>query len=360
MSDRLQRLLAARPWLLADGATGTNLFEAGLQTGDAPELWNFEHPDRIETLHRSMIEAGSDIVLTNSFGGSRHRLKLHKWQDRVAAVNETAAKIARHVADTEGARQGREIVVAGSIGPTGELFEPLGPLTIAEGTEAFAEQARALAAGGVDVLWVETMSAKDEVTAAVAGAGTTGLPIVSTLSFDTNGRTMMGVTAAEAVAMFHSLTPRPIAYGANCGVGAAELVAAMLNMSGAAAPGDVMVAKGNCGIPYFVEGKIRYDGTPELMADYARLARDVGARIIGGCCGTSPTHIKAMRAALEGYEPGAKPDLETIVARLGQISTGATQQFAALRDGVALETGAGAGGRRARGRRRDGTSDSAF
>jgi 5-methyltetrahydrofolate--homocysteine methyltransferase len=361
MSDRLQRLLATRPWLLADGATGTNLFEAGLQTGDAPELWNFEHPDRIENLHRSMIEAGSDIVLTNSFGGSRHRLKLHKWQDRVQAVNETAAKICRGVAEAEGRKQGREIVVAGSMGPTGELFEPLGPLTIAEGADAFAEQAKALADGGVDVLWIETMSSKDEVAAAVQGAGTTGLPIVTTLSFDTNGRTMMGVTAAEAVAMFHGLAPRPLAYGANCGVGAAELVAAMLNMSGTADAGDVMVAKGNCGIPYFVEGKIRYDGTPELMADYARLVRDIGVRIIGGCCGTSPTHIKAMRAALETYTPAAeKPDLAAIVSRLGQISTGAEAQFAALRDGVALETGGGTGGRRARGRRREGTTDAAF
>ena len=361
MSDRLQRLLAARPWLLADGATGTNLFDAGLQTGDAPELWNFDHPDRIETLHRTMIQAGSDIVLTNSFGGSRHRLKLHKWQDRVQAVNETAARICRGVADSEGAKAGREIVVGGSMGPTGELFEPLGPLTIADGTEAFAEQARALADGGVDVLWIETMSSKDEVAAAVAGAATTGLPIVTTLSFDTNGRTMMGVTAAEAVAMFHSLEPRPIAYGANCGVGAAELLAALLNMSGTAEPGDVMIAKGNCGIPYFDDGKIRYDGTPELMADYARLARDIGVRIIGGCCGTSPAHIKAMRAALENHEPAAeKPDLAAIVARLGQISTGAEAQFAALRDGVALEPGGGAGGPRAGRRRREGSTDSAF
>src|SRR5690606_3209571 len=214
--------------------------------------------------------------------------------DRVHAVNETAARICRAVADAEGARQGRPIVVAGSMGPTGELFEPLGPLTVAEGTEAFAEQAQALASGGVDVLWIETMSSKDEVTAAVAGAATTGLPIVATLSYDTNGRTMMGVTPAEAAAMFHALTPRPIAYGANCGVGAAELLAAVLNMSGGAEPGDVIVAKGNCGIPYFVEGRIRYDGTPELMADYARLAVDVGVRIIGGCCGTSPAHVRAM------------------------------------------------------------------
>ena len=346
MSDRLTRLLASRPYLLADGATGTNLFEAGLKTGDAPELWNIDHPERIEALHRSMLEAGADIILTNSFGGTRHRLKLHNAQDRVAEINEAAARIARRVADAHAAATGREIVVAGSMGPTGELFQPLGPLTIAEGTEAFAEQARALIAGGADVLWVETMSSKDELQAAVAGAASTGEPVVCTLSFDTNGRTMMGVTPAEVAAFCHRLEPRPLAFGANCGTGAAELVAAVVNMSAGAEPGDVIVAKANCGVPYFVDGHIHYDGTPELMADYARMARDAGARIIGGCCGTTPEHLKAIRQALDGYEPGPKPTLQEIVARLGKISTGAEQQG----------TGAGeaAGGERRRGRRRAG------
>ncbi len=324
MSDRLARLLAERPYLLADGATGTNLFEMGLQTGDAPELWNFDSPDRIEALHRGMIEAGADIILTNSFGGTRHRLKLHSAQDRVFEINREAARIARRVADASG----REIVVAGSMGPTGELFEPLGPLTVADGTEAFAEQARGLAAGGVDVLWVETMSSKDELQSAVAGAGTTGRPVVCTLSFDTNGRTMMGVTPAEVTAFCHALEPRPIAFGANCGVGAAELVAALVNLAEGVSAEDVIVAKSNCGVPYFVEGKIRYDGTPELMADYARMARDAGARIIGGCCGTTPAHLEAIKAALDGYEPGARPSCAEVAARLGPISKGAQQQFA--------------------------------
>src|ERR1700741_3450400 len=182
-SNRLARLLAERPYLLADGATGTNLFDMGLASGDAPELWNVEHVDRIESLHRGMIAAGADIVLTNSFGGSRYRLKLHKAENRVAELNELAARIARRIADEEGARLGREIVVAGDIGPTGELFEPLGPLTIAEGAAAFAEQAHALAKGGADVIWIETMSSKDELAAAVQGAGGAGLPVVCTLTF---------------------------------------------------------------------------------------------------------------------------------------------------------------------------------
>jgi 5-methyltetrahydrofolate--homocysteine methyltransferase len=353
MSDLLQRLLAERPYLLADGAMGTNLFEAGLATGEAPELWNFEHPERIGALHRAMVEAGADIILTNSFGGSRHRLKLHKSQDRVAEINGRAAEIARQVAD----RAGRPVAVAGSMGPTGELFEPLGPLTHAEGVATFAEQARALAAAGVDLLWIETMSSKDEVRAAAEGAATTGLPYVCTLSFDTNGRTMMGVTPAEHAQLCHELSPRPLAYGANCGVGAAELVAAIVNMSAAAESGDVIVAKGNCGIPYYVEGKIRYDGTPELMADYARLARDAGARIIGGCCGTTPRHLAAMREALAKHQPGPKPTLEEIVRRLGQISIGAEQQGS----GIPAPADAGEGKRRGRRRREDAApGDGAF
>jgi len=326
MSDLLQRLLAERPHLLADGATGTNLFDAGLATGEAPEMWNFEHPERIEALHQSMVDAGADIILTNTFGGSRYRLKLHKAQDRVEEINRRAVEIARKVAD----RAGRPVVVAGSIGPTGELFEPLGPLTHAEGVAAFAEQARALASAGADLLWIETMSSKDEVRAAAEGAASTGMPYVCTLSFDTNGRTMMGLMPGEHAQLCHELTPRPVGYGANCGVGAAELIAAVVNMSGSAEAGDVIVAKGNCGIPYYHEGKIRYDGTPELMAEYARMARDAGARIIGGCCGTSPTHLKAMREALDSYVPGAKPTLEEIVGRLGQISLGANQQASGI------------------------------
>jgi 5-methyltetrahydrofolate--homocysteine methyltransferase len=324
MSDRFQRLLAQRPYLLADGATGTNLFDAGLAAGDAPELWNVDHPDRIEKLHRDMIAAGADIILTNSFGGSSYRLKLHKAENRVAELNELAARIARRAADEEHKRSGREIIVAGDIGPSGELFEPLGPLTVAEGTEGFAEQAQALAAGGADCLWVETMSSKDELKAATGGAGRTGLPVVTTLTFDTNGSTMMGVKPAE-VASFcqHDLHPHPVAYGANCGIGPSELVATLLNLTAAARPGDIIVAKSNCGVPYFDSGKIRYDGTPEMMARYARLARDAGARIIGGCCGTTPEHLAAIRAALDGYEPGERPTIEQVIEQLGKISPGA-------------------------------------
>ena len=324
MSNRFLRLLAEKPFLMADGATGTNLFQVGLQAGDAPELWNFDHVDRIEGLHQSFVDAGSDIILTNSFGGTRYRLKLHDLQDRVTEINQRAAEIARRIAD----KSGREVVVAGSMGPTGELFQPLGALSEEDAIAAFREQALALKAGGADVIWIETMSAKEEVVAAVKGAASAGLPIVTTMSFDTNGRTMMGLTPADFVSFVHTLEPQPAAYGANCGVGASDLTATIVQLRAAAVAGgwtaDRIVAKGNAGIPYFENDKIKYNGTPELMADYVRLARDAGANIVGGCCGTSPEHLVAMRASLDAHQPGTPPSVETIVQRLGPLTAGAS------------------------------------
>src|SRR4051812_33710013 len=141
--------------LLADGATGTNYFRMGLDAGEAPELWNVDHPERVQELHRAFVDAGADIILTNTFGGNRHRLKLHRAEDRVFELNVRAAELAREVADAAS----RPVVVAGSVGPTGELFAPLGALTAVEAVEAFTEQIAALAAGGADVAWIETMSA---------------------------------------------------------------------------------------------------------------------------------------------------------------------------------------------------------
>jgi methionine synthase I (cobalamin-dependent) len=344
MTDRLTPLLAERPWLLADGATGSNLFDRGLQSGDAPELWNSDHPDRIAELQRAFVDAGADIILTNTFGGTRHRLKLHKAEDRVAELNEKAARISRAEAD----RAGRIVLVGGSMGPTGEILEPLGPLSLDAAREAFAEQALALARGGVDIIWIETMSSVEETEAAVAGARTTGLPIVATLSFDTNGRTMMGITPSELAGLHrkHHLA----ACGSNCGTGPSELVACIVNLATASDSSAILVAKANCGIPQFIDGEIRFNGTPELMAQYACLSLDAGARIIGGCCGTTPAHLRFMREALESHVRGPKPDLATIESRLGAISTGATAQ---LRGEMSREAGAAAGaaGRRTTGRR---------
>jgi methionine synthase I (cobalamin-dependent) len=344
VTDRLTPLLAQRPWLLADGATGSNLFDRGLTSGDAPELWNFQHPEQISALHRAFVEAGADIILTNTFGGTRHRLKLHKADHRVAELNEQAARLAR----AEAERSGRTVLVAGSMGPTGEILEPLGPLSLDAAREAFAEQAIALAHGGADILWIETMSSLEETEAAIAGARVTDLPVVATLSFDTNGRTMMGLTPSDLAGLQskHQLA----ACGSNCGTGPSELVACMVNLATAAEASAILVAKANCGIPQFVDGKIRFNGTPELMADYACMSFDSGARIIGGCCGTTPDHLRAMRLALEAHARGPTPDLTTIQTRLGAISTGAAAQ---LRGELSREAGAapGAVGRRTRSHR---------
>ena len=315
-ADPLSQLLAERGVLLADGATGTNLFNMGLESGEAPELWNLAHPDRIAALYRGAVEAGSDLFLTNTFGGTAARLKLHEAQGRVHELNRIGAEIGREVAD----RAGRKVLVCGSMGPTGEIMEPMGSLTHEIAVEMFHEQAEGLKAGGVDVLWVETISAPEEYRAAAEACARTGLPWVGTMSFDTAGRTMMGVTSADLVRLVGSLPVPPVAFGANCGVGASDLLRTVLGFA-AQGPEWPVVAKGNAGIPRYQDGAIVYDGTPELMAEYAVLARDSGASIIGGCCGTMPAHLRAMRAALDSRPRGERPTLEQVVAALGPLSS---------------------------------------
>jgi methionine synthase I (cobalamin-dependent) len=310
----LATLLAEGRPLLADGATGTNLFDAGLASGETPELWNDTEPEKIRALHQSFVDAGADIILTNSFGGNRRRLMLHKLEGRVRELNRVAAEIARDVAD----RAGRRVVVGGSVGPTGDLLAPLGPLTEAEATEAFAEQIDGLKAGGADVVWIETMSAPEEIRAAAAAASALGMPYVATASFDTAGRTMMGLSPEAYAEMFEGFEVAPLAFGANCGVGAADLLASVLGMT-ARRPEAKIVAKANAGVPQWHGAHIHYSGTPELMADYARLAVDSGAAIVGGCCGNKPEHVAAMRRALDEYAAGERPTVEQIVAALGPL-----------------------------------------
>ncbi len=316
MTDALTRMLAERDWIMADGATGTTLFNMGLESGDAPELWNTDYPEKITALYQGAVEAGSDLFLTNSFGGNASRLKLHGAERRVRELNRAAAEIGREVAD----RAGRKVIVAGSIGPTGEIMEPMGTLTRELAVEMFHEQAEGLKEGGVDVLWVETISAAEEYRAAGEAARLAGMPWCGTMSFDTAGRTMMGVTSADLAALVEKLPHPPIAFGANCGVGASDLLRTVLGFvaQGTERP---LIAKGNAGIPKYEHGHIHYDGTPELMAEYAVLARDCGARIIGGCCGTTPEHLRKMREALETRPAGPRPTLEQITAALGSFSS---------------------------------------
>jgi methionine synthase I (cobalamin-dependent) len=309
--NMLQSLLAEGRPLLADGATGTNLFVMGLTSGDAPELWNAEHPDRIESLHQAFVDAGSDIILTNSFGANRRRLMLHKLEGRTRELNRLAAEVARKVADSAG----RPVVVAGSIGPTGDLLAPLGPLSEDEAVDVFIEQIEGLREGGADVAWIETMSAPEEMRAAAIAAGKFGMPYALTASFDTAGRTMMGVAPTAFSGLVEAFDPAPVAYGANCGVGASDLLAAILGMR----EGAMLIAKANAGVPQWHGAEIHYSGTPELMETYAALAADCGARIVGGCCGNTPAHVAAMRRGLDARKPGARPDVEEIVAALGPL-----------------------------------------
>lgn len=315
MTDVLAALLAEKDWLLADGAMGTSLFQRGLMTGEAPDLWNIDQPDKVTDVHQGFVDAGADIILTNSFGANALRLKLHGDQDRVFEINRAAAILARQVADNAG----RTVVVAGSMGPTGEIMAPVGTLLATDAERVFHEQAAALAEGGADVLWIETISSKEEYAAAVAGASATGLPVVATMTFDTNGRTMMGVTPEDAAHFATSLQPSLHGFGCNCGVGPATLIDTVLGLRKAAGADDIIVAKGNCGIPEYVDGEIAYSGSPEIMATYARLARRAGARIIGGCCGTTAAHLRAIREALDGYTPEDPPSRDEIETTLGPI-----------------------------------------
>ena len=317
MTDALTQLMTERDWLMADGATGTTLFNMGLTSGDAPELWNVDKPDNIRALYKGAVDAGSDIFLTNSFGGNASRLKLHDAQGRVRELNRAAAELGREIADASG----RTVVVAGSIGPTGDIMVPLGNLTFDNAVEMFHEQAEGLKEGGADVLWVETISAPEEYKAAAQAAALADMPWCGTMSFDTAGRTMMGLTSADLAKLVETLPKPPLAFGANCGVGASDLLRTVLGFAAQGSERPV-IAKGNAGIPKYVDGHIHYDGTPSLMAEYAVLARDCGATIIGGCCGTTPEHLRAMREALETRPRGdSRPTLDQIASALGGFSS---------------------------------------
>ena len=314
MSEILRKLVEGE-CVVMDGATGTNLFEKGLISGDAPEIWNADYPERVLDLNASFVEAGSDVVLTNTFGGNAMRMKLHKSENRVGELNEKAAQIARKAAQ----QSDREVLVAGSIGPLGELLAPLGEVESEDAVAAFTDQALALERGGCDILWIETMSATEEIQAAVEGACKTNLPFTVNASFDTKGRTMMGVSPAMLVKFCAAMEKPPVAIGSNCGIGPAQTVAAVAEMAEASKGSIPLIAKANCGIPEWVGDRIEYSASPEQMFVYAQVARDAGASIIGGCCGTKPRHVIKMREALTGYVPGRRPTVPDIEAKLGEV-----------------------------------------
>jgi 5-methyltetrahydrofolate--homocysteine methyltransferase len=289
----LRDLLASGQTIIADGGMGTMLFAQGLKRGDAPEIWNVEQPEKVRSVHRGYIQAGAQIILTNSFGGNRVRLAMHNLESRASALNEAAARLARAEADAAP----NPVIVGGSMGPMGQFIEPLGVLTFEEAVSVFEEQARALVAGGVDVLWIETMSDLEEVRAAVQGCrrSTSDVPVVTTMTFDSGGRTMMGVTPEKALETLDGFDV--VALGANCGNGPDEIEAVIGQMH-ASSSHTILVAKANAGLPHMVDNQAVYDATPEVMAEYARRVYNQGAQIIGACCGSTPEHIRAIAEAL--------------------------------------------------------------
>ncbi len=277
---------------------GTMLFAAGLQFGDPPETWNLTHPDVVRRIHRGYVEAGSQIVMTNTFGGNRLRLGLHRLDGRVAEINRTAAILLRGEVDAHGGAA----LVAGDIGPSGAIMAPTGTLDYAEAVDVFAEQAAALVAGGVDLIWVETMSDLVEIKAAIEGVRriAPGIPLVATMTFDTRGHTMMGVSPEQAVSALTSWGADAV--GGNCGNGPDELLGVVTRMR-AADPTALLVAKSNAGMPELIDMRAVYRSDPDEMAGQAVAMRAAGATVIGGCCGTTPGHLSAMAARLAGDPP---------------------------------------------------------
>ena len=314
MRVSLEKLLSEKKLLLADGATGTNFMDMGLEPGFPPDLWNVSHPEKPDALHQMFVDAGADIILTNTFGANGPRLKLHKAENETYEINKAGAEVAGKVAQ----RADRPVVVAGSVGPTGELFEPMGEMTMESAKAAFNEQMRGLKDGGADVIWIETMSAAEEITAACEAAIELDMPFVFTASFDTAGKTMMGIAPGDIGNVATALSVKPLAYGANCGVGASDMLVSNLAMTKANTEA-VIVGKANCGIPVIKGKETVYKGTPPLMADFMRMAADSGVRIIGGCCGNAPEHIAAMRVAMDNYEASKRPTLEEVTTKMGNL-----------------------------------------
>lgn len=260
--------------------------------GDCAESWNLTRPEAIAALHEEYAAAGALILTTNTFGATQPRLAAHGLSGQAQEVNRAGAAVARAVADRHGA------LVAGDIGPTGELLEPLGTLTAQEATSLFAEQVRGLLAGGADLILIETMSDLGEAQAAVAAAAEVApdLPIIVTLSFDTHLRTMMGVDPATAVRTLAAVGVDAV--GANCGRGPDDMRAIAAQLVSARPEGVLLVAQSNAGLPEIDGDRFVYSVDPVAMGEHALELREIGIDVIGACCGSSPEHIAAMCQAL--------------------------------------------------------------
>ncbi len=280
--------------MISDGAMGTMLQERGLTDGGSPELWNVDRPEVIEAILEEYASAGAQLLTTNTFGGTRGRLAMHGLEDRIYELNKAGAQIAKRVASRHPGT-----FVMGDIGPTGDLMDPMGTLTLESAKEIFAEQIHGLVDGGADTLLIETMSDLSEVEAAVNAAREIApqLPVIATMSFDTNLRTMMGVKPAQAIQRLSSLGVRII--GANCGRGMDEMRLIAKEMIDARPSGVFIIAQSNAGLPVLVGDIFEYQGSPIEMAKFAEEMRELGVDIIGSCCGSTPAHTVAMANAIK-------------------------------------------------------------
>ena len=281
--------LVAERVVLADGATGTNYQEMGIAPGVAPEEWVLDEPGKVRELHRRFADAGSDLVLTCTFGATGLRLADGPLAGRAAEVNRRAAELAREAV-------GDGVLVAGSLGPTGQLIEPYGVLTRDACVAAYAEQAGGLADGGVDLLVLETFFALEEAVWAVEGVrSAAALPLVVSFSFDQGTRTMMGVSAADVAAAFAGAGLA--ALGLNCGRSLEDTDAVVGDFL-AAETGLPLWVKPNAGVPKVVGDAVVYEADPETLARHVAGYVERGARIVGGCCGSTPDHVAALASVL--------------------------------------------------------------
>jgi 5-methyltetrahydrofolate--homocysteine methyltransferase len=278
--------------LLSDGAWGTFLQAKGMEPGECPELWNITHRREVLNIAESYVLAGSDIIETNSFGGSRIKLSQYGYGDRVSEINEAASSISREAA-------GKNKHVAGSIGPTGKMLL-MGDVIEDELYNGFREQAVALEKGGADIIIIETMTDLDEARLAVKAArGNTGCTVIVTMTFskDMNGKffTMMGVSPAEMTVSMKNAGAHII--GSNCGNGTEDMIGVVKEIRNTDKDIPVMI-QANAGTPEFIDGLTVYHESPEIMASFVPHLLQAGANIIGGCCGTTPEHIKAIAKVL--------------------------------------------------------------
>ncbi|MDP9372731.1 MAG: homocysteine S-methyltransferase family protein, partial [Chloroflexota bacterium] len=300
MTHPLLERLAQGP-LLCDGAMGTMLYARGVPLDDCFDALNLSRPELVQDIHLAYINAGADIIETNTYGANRFKLEAFGLEDQVRRINLRAVNVAREAARLAG----RDVLIAGAVGPTGRTLKPLGTTDPAEVRAAFAEQIGALLERGVDLLIIETMPALDEVEEAIAAARAVGVdvPLVVQLTFAQDGKTPVGHTPEEAVARLRALGVAVI--GANCSTGPRDMLAAataMLREGGTVGDGTLWVSgQPNAGFPHNLNGRVIYPSSPEYFAEFARDLAEAGGRLIGGCCGTTPDHTRAMRAALDEW-----------------------------------------------------------